>query len=158
MPANWGNNVGWIALASGFFGAAITAILNYIIRAKLATRELKRKEKRIAYVYLVRISQGIAYENVLRQYFSHKVKDKFQTIKKDLKEVSDKLEVSHALIPVIAKIINTDPEIIANIKRYSSMLENMEKYFDQFFAFKIPDELLGQFPNGCFGSKLETQT
>ena len=56
MADTSGLNAVSLALTSGLFGAAITAILNYFINIKLINRTHKIREQQTAYVYLVSLS------------------------------------------------------------------------------------------------------
>lgn len=58
-----------IALLSGLIGALLSAALSYGIRASLDKRALRHAESRLAYVHLVQISQLVAMEAVLTNYF-----------------------------------------------------------------------------------------
>lgn len=149
---NWGAllkmSPGWIALVSGLFGAVITAIFNYVINIKLAKREQERKEQRIAYVYLAKMSQLLSLESSTRQYISDspevkEVKDLLQKIKKDISRPTFPFE----FCVVIAGALKKDTDLMVKIKESYSFFEMAERLLDQAFDnFKIPVDLLAQFP------------
>jgi len=146
---NWGALLkmgpGWIALLSGLFGAVITAFFNYVINIKLAKREQERKEQRVAYVYLVKISQLLSFESSTRQYFadSPKLKDMVQKNREEFSKPSFPFTFCY----IIADLLKTNTEYGDKIKEYTPFFEMVKQSFDQTLNnFKIPAELLAQFP------------
>ena len=139
---------GWIALVSGLFGAVITAIFNYVINIKLAKREQERKEQRIAYVYLAKISQLLSLESSTRLYFSDSpdCKTLIQTIKEH-KEYISIPAFPFTFCVIIAGALKKDMDLMAKMKEFSSFFEMIERLVNQAFEnFKIPVDLLAQFP------------
>lgn len=149
---NWGAilrmSPGWIALVSGLFGAVITAIFNYFINVKLAKREQKRKEQRIAYVYLAKISQLLSLESSMRQYIadSPQCKEVKGLLQKNW-EVISRQALPFTFCVVIAGALKKDTDFMAKIKEYYSFFGTAERLLEQSFDnFKIPVDLLAQFP------------
>jgi len=144
-------NTGWIALLSGLFGAVITAIFNYLINIKLAKRDQKRKEQRMAYVYLIKVSDIVATDLVFRKYFSWEVKRRdpdntLQNFQAKLKSMSPKLDMAHGACVLFAKVLNEDDSGRAKIRDIFRSFSESEKYFEEALRFRLPDELLVQLP------------
>jgi hypothetical protein len=55
-----------LALISGLVGALISAALSYFVRLALDHRTLRIAERRLAYVYLVRVSEVVAMDQTCR--------------------------------------------------------------------------------------------
>jgi hypothetical protein len=128
-----------LALISGLLGAVITAIFNYFINIKLINRTHKIREQQTAYVYLVKVSLVIAAEIF---------------IKSELKSFMEKAGLTKsgedffgiAMCAVLAEGINKlELENLEEIKKFLRKAET-EKIFDEFFDYKISDELLAEFP------------
>lgn len=139
----------WIALLSGLLGAVITAIFNYFINIKLAKREQKRKEQRMAYVYLVKVSDIVAIDLMLRKIISRELKklDPNNVFQGFIKSISEKLNMPHAACTLIAKALNdTDSDPIKKIRDSLQSLSQSEYDFPEVMGFQLPDEMLVQLP------------
>jgi hypothetical protein len=142
MLANIDINTFWIALSSGLLGALITAILNYLVRAKLASRDLTKREKRIAYVYFIKLSQLIGFIISIRHNYSEMLMNQLNKSSIDFSKPGG----IHLLCFFIAKALN-ESSIMDEIKNNIVSFEMMEKTFSHTFNhFSLPDELLAQFP------------
>jgi hypothetical protein len=145
-------NAGWIALLSGLFGAVITAFFNYYINIKLAKREQKRKEQRLAYIYLIKVNGIIATEIVLKKYFATELKklDKessVQFFEEKIKSLSSNIELAHAFCTLLSTALNDiESEFVDKLKNTFKYFGGLQKYFEEHFAFQMPDELLIQLP------------
>ena len=130
----------WFLIVNSFPNYNVGTLL--VINIKLAKREQKRKEQRVAYVYLVRISQSVSLEISLRQYYSVKIKNAFKEMPRDISKPSFPYE----FCVVIAEVLKNEPDAIETIKTFYSFFEMAERIFDQTYNnFKIPDDLLAQF-------------
>jgi hypothetical protein len=145
-------NAGWIALLSGLFGAVITAIFNYFINIRLAKREQKRKEQRIAYVYLVKVSDVVATDLVLRKVFLWELKridpdNTLQKLRSQLKNLSEKIDAAHGACAILANALNeSDSDAHKKLRDAFQLMSGSEKSFDEVLGFQLPEELLVQLP------------
>jgi hypothetical protein len=141
-----GLSIGWVALISGFIGSIVTAFFNYIVQRRLLYRGHRLKEKNIAYLCLVRISKIITAEEVFLKFLEGRVgKDKLDILKLNY----GKFDFVHAFCAFIAEAIKTiDPIKNVDIQKAITLAKiyHYDSYFDDYFNFKIEDDLLAQFP------------
>lgn len=154
-------SVGWIAILSGLIGALVTAILNYLIQILISKRDQKLNEKKLAYVYLVKISELIVIEVFVKRIVKAHVEAYTADINSLKKSADGKFEISHGICATIAKIIaDLSVEKLKKLNEYRSVLEIFRDIPETMIDFKLPIEVLSQLPNQAIQhySYLESQT
>jgi len=135
-----GSNLGWVALGSGLIGIGITAVFNYVINIRLRMRDRKANEKRLAYIYLNKITHILAAKTFFREVVLAKI-GPFQ-----LKTIGD-FDIVHIVCAAIVYAIKSDRIGLGQeVREALAAIPSGEHFFEETFAFNIPDELLIQFP------------
>ena len=140
-------SVGWVAIFSGLIGAIVTAALNYIVRLLISKRDQKSSEKKLAYVYLVKISELIAVEVLVRRIveaYAEAYSDDINSLKRS---ADGKFEISHGICAAIAKAIEALPDKkLKELNEYRAALEMFGEILEKSIDFKLPTEVLSQLP------------
>jgi hypothetical protein len=140
-------SVGWVALFSGLIGAIITAILNYIVRLLISKRDQKSNEKKMAYVYLVKISELIAIEILVRRIVEAYAKAFAEDINSLKKSADGKFEMSHGICAAIAKAIDeVSDDKLKELNEYRAAFEIYREILEKAVDFKLPIDVLSKLP------------
>lgn len=138
--------VGWIALLSGLTGAVITAIFNYIVNIKIANRNRRIEQQKLAFLYFVKLSSIVAYENIVK-YISTAFEKPVQKMIDVLGIDKAKIETSSAAFAFIAEALKLS--IKDGGKGYESFkisINHLKTLSMDSFGYELPDQLLSQFP------------
>lgn len=106
----------------------------------------------MAYVYLVKVSDIVATDLVLRKFISSEFKradpdNTFQKFRSKLKSTSETLDLAHGACALMAKFFNDiDSDSFKKLRDALQSLRDSQKYFDAVMRFQLPDELLVQLP------------
>ncbi|MBF0115586.1 MAG: hypothetical protein HQM04_11180 [Magnetococcales bacterium] len=103
-------------IISGFVGALLSAGMGYVVRLHLDRRAQKDAERRLAYVYLVRVSELVAAEIVVKAFVRAFVKVFVPAdVVKELMSPTGAYEPSHKVSAILAEIISKkSPEEFKN--------------------------------------------
>lgn len=135
-----GSDLGWVALGSGLIGIGVTALFNYVINIRLKMRDRKANEERLAYIYVNKITNIIAAKAFFREVALAKI------YPLQLKAKGD-FDIVHAVCAALVHAIKSDSfRLGQEVREALAAIPSGEHFFEETFAFRIPDELLIQFP------------
>ena len=133
-----------VALISGLIGALISAGLSYWIRSYLDRRNLEDAERKLAYVYFVRISDLIAIEIVITSFIKNLVGDRAQ---ETLASKDGSFEPSHKLCVLLAnEIKKLTKEKIKETPGLSIVPIFLETQLEAMSESKLSAEQLSKLP------------
>lgn len=139
-------SVGWIALVSGLTGALITAIFNYIVNVKIANRNRRIEQQKLAFLYLVRLSNILALELVIK-YISSAFEGTIQKVVSILEIEKTEIEMSNTAFVVITegikKLVKDGGKEYESFKMFINYFKTLST---DLFGYELPDQLLSQFP------------
>jgi hypothetical protein len=138
-----------IALISGLVGAIATAVFSYIVQQRLAKKRREEEEARLAFVYLVKVSEILSVEAMIL-FLTHMFKGFFEKIiKPKLEEIyveNKELNMTHTYCALVANLIKD----FAKDKIGSDAKLVMGAFLDsnkrQIEEFTISPTLLAQLP------------
>lgn len=108
-----------VSILSGLFGATIAAYFNYRIRVSLLEKDRSDKEKKLAYVYVVQLSQYTALQVLLKSFLEKAMAQIDQPIP------NGEFELSHAAAVYIENALSkVDDEFFEKV-------DSIEKLIDQ---------------------------
>src|SRR5689334_21465159 len=96
----------WLALLSGLIGAVASSVFAYFVRARLDARALRIAETRLAFVYLVQVSEIVALTEVIKSFVTRTFPS---GTPKDLRSEDGKYEAHHKLIAMLASVLSKAP-------------------------------------------------
>ncbi len=121
-------------------GCGVTALFNYVINIRLRTRDIRAKEERLSYIYLNKITNIIA----VKAFFREIVLEKLSPLQL---KVNENFDIRHAFCAAIVQAVkNGSLSLTQEVREALATLPAGEHFFEDTFAFRIPDELLIQFP------------
>jgi hypothetical protein len=133
-----------IALISGLIGALISAGLSYWIRSSLDRRNLRDGERKLAYVYFVRISDLIALEIVVTSFIKNLVGDR---ARESLASKDGTFEPSHKLCVLLAnEIKKLTPDKLKETPGLSIVPIFLESQLESMSESKLSAEQLSELP------------
>ena len=133
------------SLSSAIVGAFITAAFAYLVRLILLRKSEKKRQERLALLYLTRITEIVAWKQAIEF-----------TYKEIISQIQDKIrddETGYILHRICVKVseafhnrsessdLISDPEI----SRFIDVAKSWSNQ-DQYFGYKIDDELLSNLP------------
>lgn len=136
-----------LALISGLIGALISAGLSYWIRATLDRRNAREAERKLAYVYFVRISELVAIEVVVTSVIKNLVKLAGQQVQEALRSKDGSFEPSHKLSVMFAnEIQKLTPEKLKETPGLSIVPTFLQSQLDAMADSKLSAEQLSKLP------------
>ena len=133
------------SLISAIIGGLITAIFTYLVRITLFRKSEKRKQQRLALLYLIRISEIVAWKRALEFAF----RDDINKIKN---EISDKKDyILHAACITVSETLkkkSEDRKFLSDslIKQIVDIAKDPTTE-GHYLGYKIEDELLSNLPD-----------
>lgn len=140
-----------IALISGLIGALASAAFSFVVRLILDKRSQRYAERRLAYVYLVSVSEVIAADIIFRSYIKVIVPDRAA---KDLISSAGSYEPSHKVCVMLADMfskltteeIHSDPSYRAIPRVIKNLLDGVkESRLSTEQLSKLPREVIFAF-------------
>lgn len=135
-----------IAIISGLIGALVSGVLSFGVRLLLDKRAQREAERRIAYVYLVRVSELVAADIIIRSFIKVYVPEEAAN---DLASANDAYEPSHKVSALLAEALSkltsediTEDQNLRAIPRFAKTLLDAakESRFSSEQLSKLPQE------------------
>lgn len=133
------------SLSSAIIGALITAVFAYLVRIILLRRGDRQKQRRLALLYLVRITQIVAIKRAIE--FTYK--DLIDQIKRGIKDDPTGYVVHRLCIKTSEAIREKfESSKIDSIPELKGVISLIKKSCDQDpeFGYKIDDQILSNLP------------
>jgi hypothetical protein len=136
-----------LALISGLIGALISAGLSYWVRATLDRRNIREAERKLAYVYFVRISEFVAAEIVVTSFIKNLVKVVGPQTQEFLRSKDGSFEQSHKLSVLFAtEIKKLTPEKLKETPGLSIVPILLQSQLEAMSDSKLSAEQLSKLP------------
>jgi len=131
-------------LVSGLIGALISAALSFAIRAFLDKRSLRDREKRLAYVHVVRISEIVAADIVFRSFLKVMIPDR---IRDEIKSKDGSFDPPHILSALFARQFKTiTPEKLEELPGRSVIVPFLQSLVEGIDESRLNAEQLSTLP------------
>src|SRR3990167_6116941 len=126
-------------IISAFLGGGVASVFNYCARRALANWRDAKEEKKLAYIYLIKLSYLVAFIRLIKNFVITTMQNR-DTSKIDMLKTED-IEMSHKVSILLAeelnKLIQTE-----EFEKQISHLKEIEGIFKDFIEFKIKEDLL----------------
>lgn len=134
------DNPEWAKLIiSALLGGGVASVFNYYTRRALASWKDEKEEKKLAYIYLIKLSYLVAFIRLMKKFVITEMQNR-DTSKIDMLKNED-IEMSHQISILLADELNklTQTE---EFEKQISNLKEIENVFKDFIEFKIKEDLL----------------
>lgn len=134
-----------IALISGLIGAIASAILGFGVRLFLDKRAQKDAERRLAFVYLVKVSDVVAADIAVRAVIKSLVPA--DALKELVDSTNGKFGPSHKISAMLAEALQKlTPEEVSSNSGYKAVPRFVKSQLESAKDFKLTSEQLSKLP------------
>lgn len=134
-----------VALISGLIGAIASAALGFLVRLVLDRRAQKEAEMRLAFVYLIRVSNVVAAELALKSVIKTMISA--EALKEFTKSDSEQFEASHKLSAMLAEgLQKLSTEEIRAEQGYRALPRLVSSQLESAKEVKLTSEQLSKLP------------
>ena len=138
-----------IAFSSGLFGSIITVVCEYFFNKRIAIRENQRRTKELCFLYMVRLSDYLAIEAVIRGYIQAEIERRGAgNAVEHIEQFFEKGGLDFSFLHEFTLLLIEDLKLIAkenpdSLKRWNRLMRSLQEDF----SFEIEDELLISLPH-----------
>ena len=131
-----------LALISGLVGALLSAVLSFVIRRVLDAKAQRESERKLAYVFLVRVSGLLAADSVIRKVLA--IYFKAMPATADL--ASQQYDTSHRLSAVVALMLTHDAKGIIEDPKYRAIPRMVQRILEDAKESRLSPDQLSKLP------------
>lgn len=127
---------------SALIGAFITALFAYIVRVVIDRRSDRKKQQRLALLYLIRVSRITATKNAVESVF----KESLDKMRSKAAEIGGGYALHYMCVGLckILQFATDNEEFITQMKKLAYVTKELSS--DEYLGFKFDDNLLSNLP------------
>ena len=131
-----------LALISGLVGALLSAVLSFVVRRALDAKAQRESERKLAYVFLVRVSGLLAAESVIRKVLTIY----FKAIPETAELASAQYDTSHRLSAVVALMLTHEAKGIVEDPKYRAIPRMVQRILEDAKESRLSPDQLAKLP------------
>jgi hypothetical protein len=133
-----------LIIISALLGALLSAALSFAVRLVLDRRAQRDTERRLAYVYLVRVSELVAVDIVVRSVLKLYVSTDAQ---KSLTSTDGSYEPSHKICVMLADMLSKQtPEVLGKSPSTAALPHYLKSMLEVTAESRLPPDQLAKLP------------